>query len=632
MIRFYTILLVLVFLPLFSFSQIEIKNRKKKDRERPPVSLYKIISYENDTTFVDTTQTIFKDYKHNYLRKDDFDLLPFANVGQSYNSLSIDFSSNNLLPNFAAQARHFNYKETEDINYYNVPTPLTELAYKTVFQQGQYLDSFFTVNTSPNLNFSLAFTGLRSLGNFQNALTSTRNFRFTTNYKSKNDRYRVRAHFTTQNLLNEENGGLTDEDVQNFISGAADFRDRSVFDPIFEDAENELQGQRYYIDQTYDIIKSVDSLSNNTLSIGNIISFEDKQFVFTQQSQNDFFGEAFTNSNLNDEVRLEEFYAELSANYFNSTLGELKFNVGFNTFNYGYDSVVIIDDNVITNRLRGNTTSVGGAYENKIGNFDLKGKFGINVIGDFDGNFLTANAGYKINNDAYASASVNINSSAANYNLLLYQSDYINYNWQNDFDNVRTRQFKFNLHSQKIANIELDYTSIDNYAFFERQGPNNLVSPTQTSQTINYFRVKLQREFKYGKFALNNTLRYQNVLDGEGILNVPDLNFRTSLYFTDRLFKKALFLQTGITLNYFTSYYANGYDPLLSEFYVQNETLIGDFPRLDFFINMKVRQARIFFKAEHFNSSFTGFNFFSAPNNPYRDFVIRFGLVWNFFL
>jgi hypothetical protein len=36
-------------------------------------------------------------------------------------------------------------------------------------------------------------------------------------------------------------------------------------------------------------------------------------------------------------------------------------------------------------------------------------------------------------------------------------------------------------------------------------------------------------------------------------------------------------------------------------------------------------------KAEHFNSSFSGFNFYSAPNYPYRDFVIRFGLVWNFF-
>ena len=38
-----------------------------------------------------------------------------------------------------------------------------------------------------------------------------------------------------------------------------------------------------------------------------------------------------------------------------------------------------------------------------------------------------------------------------------------------------------------------------------------------------------------------------------------------------------------------------------------------------------------YLKAEHFNSSFTGNTFYAAPDYPYRDFVIRFGLVWNFF-
>jgi hypothetical protein len=122
------------------------------------------------------------------------------------------------------------------------------------------------------------------------------------------------------------------------------------------------------------------------------------------------------------------------------------------------------------------------------------------------------------------------------------------------------------------------------------------------------------------------------VSGAEGVLNVPDFVGRGSLYFTDRLFKKALFLQTGFTANYFTKYNLNAYDPILAEFYVQNSQEFGNFPLLDFFINMKVRQTRIFLKAEHFNSSFTGNDFYSAPGYPYRDFNIRFGIVWNFFL
>ena len=93
-----------------------------------------------------------------------------------------------------------------------------------------------------------------------------------------------------------------------------------------------------------------------------------------------------------------------------------------------------------------------------------------------------------------------------------------------------------------------------------------------------------------------------------------------------------MYLQTGITFNYFTSYYMNAYNPLLAEFYVQTDREFGDFPRLDFFINAKIRQTRIYIKAEHFNAAFTGYDYFSAPNNPYRDFSVRFGVVWNFFL
>jgi hypothetical protein len=107
---------------------------------------------------------------------------------------------------------------------------------------------------------------------------------------------------------------------------------------------------------------------------------------------------------------------------------------------------------------------------------------------------------------------------------------------------------------------------------------------------------------------------------------------RNTLYFTDTLFDNNLFLQTGFIFNYFTAYKMNAYDPLLSEFYTQTQKEYGAYPRIDFFVNAKIRNARIYLKAEHFNSSFTGNNFYSAPNYPYKDFTVRFGIVWDFFL
>lgn len=603
-----------------------LKNKEAKIED------YKIISRENDTTYVDTTLTIYKDYKFNYLRKDDFDILPFSNLGQTYNTLSYDFSTNNLMPGFGARARHFNYMEIDDINYYYVPTPLTELMYKTAFEQGQLLDAFFTVNTSKQFNFSIAYKGMRSLGKYQHILTSTGNFRFTSNYKTKNSRYNARAHIVMQDLLNEENGGIKDADIVNFESGNPEFIDRSVFDPTFENAENTLEGKRFHLDHSYNLIQQKDSLATNTLSIGNIISFEDKFYQFDQTTQNTFFGDAFVSSSLRDRVTLEDFYFQANAKYFNNKLGQLKFNVAYNNFNYGYNAVVSLGGNQIANRLKGDVISVGGEYKNRIGAFLVHGKFGINVTGDFDGNFLRGKAEYNINEDALVEASININSKAPNYNFLLYQSDYINYNWENNYNNIETKQLAFRLKSKKIVDIELDYTSIDDFTYFEKSVDDNLVKPNQSNESINYLRVKVSKELKYNKFTLNNTIRYQNVLDGEGVINVPEIVTRNTLYYSNHFFEKALYLQTGVTFSYFTKYNMNAYDPLLAEFYVQNQNEIGGFPRLDFFINAKIRQTRIFLKAEHFNSSFTGYDFYSAPNYPYRDFVVRFGLVWNFFL
>lgn len=644
-IRFFTIFVFFLFTVSLS-AQIKLNSGNMPNRQRDSslsngpkgktklakIDMYVQFNRTSDSIAVDTTLSIKKEYKFNYLRKDEFGLMPFSNIGQTYNSLKHDFKNNRSLPLFGARAKHFNYMEIEDINYFHVPTPLTELLYKTAFQQGQLLDAFFTVNTSKQFNFSIAYKGLRSLGKYQHILTSTGNFRFTTNYTTKNENYQVRAHIVMQDLLNQENGGLSDADVEKFRSGDPEFLNRSVFAPIFEDAENILEGKRFHLDHQYNIIKASDSLSNN-LSIGQIISFEDKYYQFSQGKQNDFFGAAFLSANIRDKVTLEEFSNRFYAEYKNDLLGTLQFSADYNNYNYGYDAVTVIDNIRIPNRLKGSVFGIGGSYQNQIGGFNLNGEFGLNLSGDFNGNFLDLNASYKLTPDIKAIARLNSNSKQANFNMLLYQSDYLNYNWDNSttFKNIQTQNLSFKVESNKIATAEVEYTTIANHAYFTKDVNGN-VKPVQSDNTLNYLKLKVSKEFHFGKFALDNTIMYQNVINGDDVLNVPQIITRNTIYFSDHLFKKALFLQTGITLNYFTEYTMDGYDPLLGEFYVQNQTTLGNFPRLDFFINAKVRQTRIYLKAEHFNSALTGYNYFSAPNNPYRDFTIRFGLVWNFFL
>ena len=335
---------------------------------------YKIISFKNDTTFVDTTLTIQKEYKYNYLRKDNFNLISFSNLGQPYNTLSEDFMSTRTMPDFGARAKHFNFMEIEDINYYYVPTPLTELMYKTAFEQGQLLDAFFTVNTSKQFNISIAYKGLRSLGKYQHILTSTGNFRFTTNYKNRNNKYNLKAHIVMQDVFNEENGGLKDSDIENFESGNPEYMDRSIFDVNFENAENIIRGRRFHLDHSYTLIKQEDSLSKNELKFINILSVVDKYYQFEQSTQNSYFGDSFKSSNLFDKVTFDEFFGSVGVTYSNNIVGDLGFAFNYTNYNYGYNSLVVLDQSNITNRLIGNVFGFKANYNRSFKKFDLSGE------------------------------------------------------------------------------------------------------------------------------------------------------------------------------------------------------------------------------------------------------------------
>ncbi|MFS4454988.1 putative porin [Maribacter sp. 2304DJ31-5] len=611
----------------------------------PEISIkdYKIISFQRDTTFLDTTLTIQKEYRYNYLRKDDFELMSFSNIGQTYNKLGVDFNRSNLYPRIGARAKHYNYLEIEDIDYYNVATPMTDLFFKTTLEQGQLLDAMLTFNTSRRLNFSLAYKGHRSLGKYQFDQIQSGNFRTTTNYQGKNGRYLLRAHIAAQNIDSEENGGLTNKELQ-FESGDPDFINRPRVDVRFNNTDNKILGKRYYLDHQYKLVKKQrDStfVEKTSLAVGHVFSYETKYYQFIQQNANAYFGEAII-SNVDDKATLKTFYNQFNVQFYNSTLGRLKGSIDLYNYDYFFDSVFVAENGeTVQNQLRGTEIAFGGDYSKRIGDFDVKGTLRYNLSGELTGNILDASASYTINDKHTLGFSIHSSARMPNFNFLLYQSEYLNYNWQNtgSFAKEKVNTVQFNLKSDLWGRLSARYTTLDNYTFFtsnptvviEEGSENANIRPLQEESNISYIKMKYAKEFKLGKFALNNTVMYQNVSQKNNVLNVPQLVTRNTLYFSSDVFKKAMYLQTGITFKYFTSYTMDAYNPLLGEFYVQDSEELGGFPLLDFFINARIKQTRIYLKAEHFNSSFTGYDFYAAPNYPYRDFVIRFGLVWNFF-
>lgn len=604
---------------------------------------YKIISHTRDTTYLDTSLTIQKDYKYNYLRRDNFELMPFSNIGQPYNRLGVNLNRVKWYPQIGARARHFNYHEVEDISYYNVATPMTELFFKTTLERGQLLDAVLTFNTSPRLNISIAYKGFRSLGKFRENEMTSGNFRTTANYRTRNGFYRMRVHYTSQDIEGQEYGGLLNKEEQ-FESGDPDFDDRSRLDVRFSDVTNRVNGKRYFLDHQVRLLGGArDSLSRGgSLSLGHQFTYESKYYQYRQgENTTEYFGDLIFQP-VDDKAFTKTYFNQLRLELENRILGSLQAKVSLFNYSYYFTSIIQSPQTTIPNRLTGEELVGGAEWKKDFGAFRVKANGGIGLSGDLTGSFLDASIDVPIGEKHMFTAGIHHAARKPDFNFLLYQSDYLNYNWDNSatFENEQVQSLFARFNSNTWGVLEGQLSSVENYSFFrstadeeaiEAGEERSFIRPFQESGRINQLRIKYEKEFKWRKWALNNTILYQQVDQPDNILNVPSLITRNTLYFSSDVFKKAMFIQTGITFKYFTSYYMDGYNPLMAEFYVQDREELGNFPLMDFFINARVRKARIYFKLEHFNSGFSENRFYAAPDYPYRDFVIRFGLVWNFF-
>jgi hypothetical protein len=606
-----------------------------------PIDLYRIVSLERDTTYIDTSLTIQKEYSHNYLRRDNFGLLPFPNEGQTYNTLQYSLNEFSPYPEMGFKAKHFSFLEAKQIRYASVATPVTELYFKTTLQKGQSTDVFFTMNTSPGFNFSIAYKGLRSEGKYINQLVSSGNFRFTMSYSTKSKRYVSNAHYASSDILNGENGGITNAD--DFESEDTRFSNRQRFEVFFKDAKSFLKGKRIFVDHYFRVNPKK---GNNNLYVTHQFNYENKYFEYNQQTVPSAvgietvarYGVSFLTSGINDQTYYNKMYNKAGLIYENTTLGKFQFFVDDFRSNYYYTKILIlVKEGIIPSSFNQKINSFGAQYDYQKNKWNGRFLYSRSITNQSLSN-LDAKLQYDLNDDIQFSFGYQNMNKLPNNNYNLYQSSYVAYNWNNNFKNEKINAITGSA-TTPWANASLEYLVLNDYLYFKDIATDDqkanliqIVNPAQYGKTINYLSLKVNKEFRFRNFALDNTLLYQKVDQSEKILNVPEIVTRNTLYYSNYFFKKkALFLQVGVTFNYFTNYYANEYNPVIGEFFVQDQKKIGNFPNLDFFINGKIQRTRIYFKAEHFNSSFTGNNFYSSPNNPYRDFTIRFGLVWNFF-
>ena len=514
---------------------------KDEDNDILDADYYKIFYLDGSISNVDTTLNIFKDYKFNFLREDSFDLISFANSAHTYNKLAYNFKDFSK-PGIGARGKHFHYFEKEDVGYYNVPTPFTEIYAKSTYEQGQILDMLVSINLNPQYNFTIAHKGYKSLGKYMNNRSRGNQFRFISNYKAKNQLSSWRFHFVSQNIFNQENGGLDPDSIYFFEQATNYFvlddsgnqieNEDGSFEMIEYDgyldrsrlstmimSEGSLYSKRFFSDFERVILNSKEE-NSSILSLNYQFTHEYKKIQYNDPRNNKMFGDVleFINDgqSVSDQNRFIEQENRLSLSSNTKKLGDIKFSYSLtnweNSFKI-YENQNIEGSNFELNEVQSN---ISFNWKKIFKKYSFEFYINKSTKDNFKSDYVSFNfKGEPINNIGLEIGSSIIEKSP-NFNFKLYRSAYENYNWFND-----------NLYDEKISNINLklsfkellvltaDFNKIDNYTFF-KESTNSLLGETdrkrlaivsQADNKIDYYSLKLFSKVDIGKFSFVNTIR-----------------------------------------------------------------------------------------------------------------------------
>ena len=573
-----------------------------------------------DTILLDTTLNINKFYEFNFRRKDNFELIKPINVGQSYNNLSYVLNESNY-PIIGYNANKTQLQSSDDIYFYDVAYPMTELLFKTVFSQGQLTDVLFTTNVNRKLNFSLGFKALRSLGKYQNSLSGSKSFTFTYNYNSK--KFSSKSFYLSQKLEKHESGGLSLISINDFESKDPVFNERSKLNVKFEDAVNIYFQRDFYSHNTL-------MLSNNKkkFSLNHTLHYVTVNNSYNQSLINNYYGTLIGGiTTVDDKFKFRSINNKISFDISNFIFDFAE--IGLINFNYEYFN---LNSSNVKIKENSNLFSLKLSKNFKILDldFDLQKKISGDRIGDRLNIVLRPAKRYNLD------LNIKLSSVKSHPGLIYdnYYSGFSDVNWTNHNDLVNTSSILINYINKKFGQFSLSGYLINNYFYVSTENSNiesYIPLINQAEFDIKLFKLKYVKNFIFGKFSMNNSFLVQNVNQKDNILNIPDFVYRNSFFISEKIFKNVLEIQSGFNFKIFSKFFINEYNPVISTFHVQDKRKIGGFPIIDFFLNAKIRQTRLFFIFEHINSSLSENNFFSTASTPYRDSNFRFGLNWNLF-
>ena len=573
---------------------------------------------------------------------------------------------------------------TEDTKFYNTTKPYTELGYMLASKAEQFIDVIHTQNIRPNWNFAFEYRLINAPGAFQNQNTNHNNIRLSSWYQGKNKRYQNFFVLLSNKINASDNGGLTNTHLldspaysnqvtlpvrlgNNLQANSGNPFSNKINTGTKYSTATFLFRQQYDLGQKDSIItdSSVIPLFYPRVRLEHTLSYSTYNYRFLDQGLPPSYNLDSTyyaqNYGLNyvgvyDSVKglaADTFYRQdqwkLVSNDFSiyqfpdSKNPQQFFKLGatLELIKGTFDTASLFHGDSILLKSKTSSSNVfaHAEYRNKTRNqkWDIEafGRLylqGLDV-GDYNAyislrRFVSRQVGYfqaGFENASRTPGFVFDRASSFNVDTLAQKSKFLKENTTHLFaslDQPRNR-----------LTLSADYYLMSNYSFFQ-----NYYQERQASALFNLLQISLKKEFTIYRHWKWRTLTVVQEVAGSSPVHVPLLVSHNQVGYDGSFGFHNLFISFGTEIRFVSGYKADGYAPVVGQFYTQSDSTVRQhLPDISLYLHMRVRSFTAYVRAENVNAiafSPNGFGFyhnnFVAPSYPSPGMILRFGFFWGF--
>jgi len=548
----------------------------------------------------------------------------------------------------------------ENVRFFNTTRPYSELNYQLGSKVEQVIEVLHTQNLTPNWNAAFNYRLINSPGFFKNQKTNHNNYLLNSRFQSTNRRYTNYFVLLGNKLQSAENGGMPDSSSFYFIDKLDLYKDRfniptqlggdGGFSTDFFSTKittgNKYNEFTVLLRQQYDLGRKDSIVTDSTvvplfyprLRFEHTFQINQNKYIFQDNAADSVYYKNKYDTTLGgvkDTLTVRENWKEIINDF---SIYQYPDANNLNQFIKLGVTIQNLTGEFATSRKSFFNTSGHAEYRNKSKNkrwdIEANGKLfftGLNA-GDYNAHIsLQGFAGKKI---GYIQLGFVNTSRTPSFiydprSSFYFNNTAVNFKKENNthlFASYFLPAFKFRLSGHYY--LATNYTYISKY--YQLQ---------QESSLFNVLQLSLQKTINIGKkWNWHTDIYFQQVI-GNAPVNVPAFYTRNRIAYEGGLGFKNLNLTFGAEVKYRSPYNADGYSPVLGQFYYQDSIKIRNrLPDIAAFLHFRIRSFKAFVRAENLNTARlygdTGFGFTNnnlmAPNYALPGLQIRIGIYWSF--